>query len=203
MDGFFSANDSAGKIQIHPVLLETMAIRVFEQILYQAYVTATGDFYNCMPLIHSSGVIRNGKGFLFVGASEAGKSTVAGFSSAFQVINDEITIADVSGKYSHPAVHAGLTVTTGRKRQAVLPLPGSFILNKDKKHAVKSAAGGTAIKLIASQIIPPAGLNHYMQNSDYLRQVDIALELSRKIPLYNLRFAKNAGFWDEIENVTG
>jgi hypothetical protein len=200
MEGSYSSGLGIGRIRIHPVMVETMAIRVFEQILYQAYVTAAASSYSLMPLIHSSGVIREGKGYLFLGASEAGKSTVAGLSRSFQIINDEITIADISGNV--PMLRSTPYNGTFRDKQAgSAPLAGIFILNKDTKHAVRPAQGGSAVKLIASQIIPPVGLDQFMNSRDYLIQVDIALELSRRIPLYNLHFAKDAGFWDEIEKI--
>ena len=48
----FSRNKDPYTIKLHPVLLETDAIRVFEQVLYQAYVKAAGSDYENVPLIH-------------------------------------------------------------------------------------------------------------------------------------------------------
>ncbi len=77
-------------------------MRILEQIFYQAFWSARRAAGLDAFLIHSSAVIVDGRGFLFVGPSEAGKSTVARLSAAHHVLGDEMNLVRSSG--------AGLTL---------------------------------------------------------------------------------------------
>lgn len=72
----------------------------------KGWVNGVGDFYSFDSflrivysllavkwngfLVHSVGVIKNGKGYIFAGPSESGKTTIARLSSNYNVISDEI-----------------------------------------------------------------------------------------------------------------
>ncbi len=201
MSGKYTPERKTAELLIHPVLVETSASRVFEQIIYQAYVTACGESYGSMPLVHSSGVIKDSRGYLFVGASEAGKSTAAALSSDYKIINDEICIADLSN--SEPElVSTPFNGLYRIKESGSAPLAGIFILKKAAEHGIVPVSGATPIKLIASQLIPPVGVGDFMQSEDYLKQIDIASELCRRVPVYELSFRKDPGFWKVIERIS-
>ncbi len=201
MSGMYEAERKTAELLIHPLLVETSASRVFEQIIYQAYVTACDESYGLMPLVHSSGVIKDGRGYLFVGASEAGKSTAAALSSGYKIINDEICIADIS-KEVPKLVSTPFNGLYRIKQSGRAPLAGIFILKKADEHSVAPVSGAAAVKLIASQLIPPVGLGDIMQSEDYLKQIDIASELCSRVPVYELSFRKDPGFWKEIEQIS-
>ncbi|MBK7188683.1 MAG: hypothetical protein IPH86_08440 [bacterium] len=71
--------------------LSRRSLRIFEQ-LYQAYASARQRPDKTAWLVHPSAVIADGQGFLFVGPSEAGKSTVAKLSSQLHVLGDEMNL---------------------------------------------------------------------------------------------------------------
>ena len=200
MNGRFNKNKNHWKLNIHPVLIETEASRVFEQIIYQAYVSAAGESYKSLPLIHSCGVIKNNRGYLFLGASEAGKSTVATLSSRYHVINDEITIADISGS-SPMLVSTPFNGLFRNKKAGTAPLAGIFLLNKAPNHSIEQTQSSTSVKTIASQIIPPSGLENFINSDDYLSQIDISSGLCSAVPVYSMYFAKDDGFWDKIDKL--
>lgn len=172
--------------------------RVFEQILYQAYnsVSSRGNTI----LVHSSGVIKDGYAYLFVGPSEAGKSTVAALSSSYDVLNDEINIIDLNGDI--PVLEGtpfnGLFRT---KKPGRAHLKGIFILHKAPYHGAEKIAGGKAVKPLAGEIIPPIGLHEYLDNKTYIMMMDKALEIASKVPLYRLDFLPDRGFWDILEKL--
>ncbi|MFH1678953.1 MAG: hypothetical protein ABH914_04995 [Candidatus Omnitrophota bacterium] len=72
--------------------------RIFENFLrvfYSLLLLPNKGF-----LIHSLGLERDGKGYLFVGPSSSGKSTTAGNAADFKVMSDELMIArQVEGKF--------------------------------------------------------------------------------------------------------
>ncbi|MBN2508891.1 MAG: hypothetical protein JXB03_01400 [Spirochaetales bacterium] len=184
-------------LKVHPVMIETDVSRVFEQCLYQAYFSILGQKGAYAPLIHSSGVIKDGKGYLFLGPSEAGKSTVAALSSAYQVINDEITIADISGRL--PMLVSTLFNGLFRaKHPGSAPLAGIFVLHKSSRDRMELLSGSSAVRPVADQIIPPLGLDAQMTAHTYFSQLDIAAALQERVPVYKLEFTKSVQFWHTI-----
>jgi len=188
------------KIILHPVMIETDASRVFEQCLYQLYYTVLGEAYMQFPLIHSSGVIKDNKGFLFLGPSEAGKSTVAELSSKYRVINDEITIVDISGE--EPMLRS--TPFNGLfqdKSSGAAPLFGIFVLEKSNDDYIQLLGQSSAVRPVADQIIPPVSILEEMKSDVYFKQLDMVNEIHKQVPIYKLYFTKSDRFWNEIDKL--
>ncbi len=193
--GTYDPVTKKGELLVHYLIVKGEYTRVFEQILYQAYTSAAKD-YNA-ALIHSSGVIKDGFGYLFVGPSEAGKSTVAKLSQKYQVINDEINIVNLSTDV--PTLES--TPFNGlyrEKEKGKAPLKGIFILNQAPKHNVEKITGGKAIKPLTNEIIPPIGLEEELSPVTYIKMMDIARNIFLQIPIYRLDFLPDPGFWDLI-----
>ena len=79
--GRFDRDAGRGTIRMHRVLTEVPTIRVFEQLLYQAFYSLKPAGHEDAFLIHSCGIIRSGRGYLFAGPPESGKRPKS-FSSA-------------------------------------------------------------------------------------------------------------------------
>ena len=183
---------------VHYLIVKGEYARVFEQILYQAYTSVSQN--GNTSLIHSSGVIKDGWGYLFVGPSESGKSTVALLSQKFQVINDEINIVNLN---SDTPILEG-TPFNGlyrEKKAGKAPLKGIFILNQAPFHGVERIGGGKAIKPLAQEIIPPIGLDEELSSTTYLKMMDKAKNISETVPIYRLDFLPDDGFWDIISKL--
>jgi len=196
--GKFNPKKNQWTLKVHSLIVDGDYTRVFEQILYQAYTSAANSFNT--TLVHSSGVIKNGWAYLFVGPSEAGKSTVARLSQQYQVINDEINIVNLCTEI--PTLEG--TPFNGLYRDKTMgkaPLKGIFILNKASFHGVEKISGGKAIKPLTKEIIPPIGLEEELQSSTYIDMMDAARNISGCIPIYRLDFLPNSGFWDIISKL--
>jgi len=198
--GRYSHRRKHATLILHPVMIETDASRVFEQCFYQLYYTALGEAYKESPLIHSSGVIKDNKGYLFLGPSEAGKSTVAELSSNYTVINDEITIVDISGET--PMLRS--TPFNGLfrdKSSGSAPLFGIFVLEKSNNDSIQLLKQSSAVRPVADQIIPPVAILEEMKSDVYFKQLDIVNVINKKVPIYKLYFTKSNRFWNEMDKL--
>jgi hypothetical protein len=196
--GKFNSKRQEWTFKVHPLLVEGDYTRVFEQILYQSYTSAKKD--QKTALVHSSGVIKDGQGYLFVGPSEAGKSTVARLSSEYQVINDEINIVNWKG----PVTMLEGTPFNGLfrdKSQGKAPLKGVFLLNQAPFHGVEKVSGGKAIKILANEIIPPIGLNEELDSLTYGKMIDAAQDIFKCVTFYRMDFLPDRGFWDILSSL--
>ena len=198
--GRFGFGSSRITMLLHPVMVESDASRVFEQSLYQVYFSMLGNSALTAPLIHSSGVIRDGKGFLFLGPSEAGKSTVASLSSQYSVINDEITIADFTGAVPM-LVSTPFNGLFRTKAVGSAPLAGIFVLEKSPDDRIEPLSQSAAIRPVADQIIPLVPLGKPMTAEAYFTQLDVAAALHSRVPVYKLMFTKSPRFWGTISGI--
>ncbi|MBN1696491.1 MAG: hypothetical protein JW881_03155 [Spirochaetales bacterium] len=199
--GFFDAATGKGKINVHYALTSSLRTRLFEQLMYQAFYSAVKRTAGHNLLIHSCGVIRDDRGYLFVGKSESGKTTIAGLSKTYSVLNDEITMIDLDGKI--PVLHS--TPFNGyftSKVEGKAPLSSLFILRQSHKHAVTEIRKSTAVKTIFHEIVPITGLEDEITGETHERMLDDASEIAEKTPVYILEFRKDAGFWAEIDTMT-
>lgn len=196
--GKYNFKKDVWNFSVHNIIVEEDYTRVFEQILYQAYnsVSKHNDSY----LIHSCGIIKDNRGYLFVGPPESGKSTIAQLSRNLHVINDEINLVDL---------RKGNPILTGTpfnglyrdKRPGQAPLEGIFILNQAPFHGVDRISGGRAIKPLAKEIVPRIGLNELLTSATYIDMIDSATKLFEHVPLYRLDFLPDPGFWEKIDDV--
>jgi hypothetical protein len=188
-----------GEIQAKQVLTTGRLPRILEQIFYQAFHSARGAAGVDAWLVHSSAVIVDGRGYLFVGPSEAGKSTVARLSADHHVLGDEMNVLlptddgiDVAG-----------TVFNGTFRDKApgrAPLAGIFLLQQAPHHRVSDARDAADISAFAGEIVPPVGLDELPDRGTLPAMVDAAAMAAGKSALKRLEFLPDAGFWKVILN---
>ena len=49
-------------------------------------------------IVHSAGIKRNGRGYIFFGGPGSGKSTIASFSKKFTVLHDDMNLVSLDEK---------------------------------------------------------------------------------------------------------
>ena len=188
-----------GNLWINICLFKNPVIRVLEQVLYQAFYNAVKLNNADSFLIHSSGVIYKNKGYLFVGPSESGKSTIADLSSDYHILNDEICHIG----YRDSQVIISSTPFNGlyRKKYAgSAVLESIFILEQAKHHKIRDVKRSVAVKLLAKEIVPPVGLNELIDQKTFVSMIDMADRLYRSVPIKKLEFLPDNQFWHEIDN---
>lgn len=139
-------------------------------------------------MLHSAGLVSNGKAYLFLGKSGAGKSTLSKLAAAagIEVISDEINLLrlekGVFRAYGSP--FWGEMRSDGR--QANWPLGGVFLLKKAKANRVSPVTGGEALKLLLRCLV-----NFDKTSGTAERVLKNASRLLAKAKFSRLEFSKN------------
>ena len=192
--GHFDPATGKGAVQVKRVLTSGILTKVFEQLLYQAWPSARRRLGYEACLVHSSGVIRGGRGFLFVGPSTAGKTTIAGLSKGGTVVNDEMNLVEF-----HPdgarLVGTPFNGHYRSKRPGSAPLAAILLLGHGPAHKLVPVGLGEAAGEVAGQVAPPVGLEDMPDNATRLAMLDMGSRLLEWVPVKRLVFTPDAGFW--------
>jgi len=192
--GRFEPQSGRGTLQVKTILTNGQLTRVFEQILYQAFESARRRAGYDAMLVHSAGIICEDRGYLFVGPSEAGKSTVAHVSAERHVLNDEMNLVELGPDGAH-LVGTPFNGYFRAKRPGRAPLAGVLLLAKGPGHALEPVGAGEAAAAVATQIAPPVGLDELASSGTTPLMLDLASRLVLGSPVRRLVFTPDAGFW--------
>jgi len=144
-------------------------------------------------LIHAATVVRNGKAFVFVGRSGAGKSTVASLSPQGSVLTDEISLLKrVDGEWqAFGTPFWGEFRAEGSNTSA--PLSGIFRLAQSTENRIETLRPAQLLKSLL-----PCVLFFSSEPRDHHRLLQILAAASEEISGYNLQFQKNRSFWEVL-----
>ncbi|MCB1182675.1 hypothetical protein KDM41_04520 [bacterium] len=200
--GRFDAATGRGQLRVKQVLAHGNLVRIFEQLLYQAFRDARRLAGWDGFLLHSSAVIAHGKGFVFVGPSGAGKSTVARLSAGHHVLGDEMNLLRRRPD-GWQVVGTPFNGLFRAKRPGEAPLAAVFLLRQAPRHALAEAPPLAAATTIAAEIAPPVGLAEAPDAGTLPAMLDMAAELVGQTSLKFLDFLPDEGFWRRIGEVYG
>jgi hypothetical protein len=189
------------ELRVPCTLLCGHAIRIFEHLIHQAFHMAARTRGEDCCLIHSAGIVRNGAGYLFVGASGSGKSTIARLSKGEQVLNDEICMVSLAD--TSPCLHG--TPFNGffkGKIEGQAPLKALFLLSQRESHRLMPVTMSEAVAAVFQQIVPPVGLDESVGKAAFEHMLDAAGRLLCSVPAYRLEFRQDAEFWRLIDGIT-
>jgi len=174
-----------------------LSTRVFEQLLYQAFYTCCRIRDDDSILIHCSGVINRGSGYIFTGPSGAGKSTIASLSDGYHILNDEICLLEFknSGVKLHSTPFNGYYKN---KKSGMAHLKYIFLIAHGKEHRIVDLSKGDVVKLLSKEIVPPVTLDGELNTGTFINMLDITENLYNSVPIYRLEFLPDNGFWSEI-----
>jgi len=196
--GRFDPGCRSGEVWVDCILTKGQVTRVFEQILYQAFYSARAARRYDAFLIHSSAVVRGGAGFLFVGPSGTGKTTVAHLSRADLVLNDEVTL--VSFEEGAVVVHGTPFNGYFREKSAGrAPLRAVLLLAHGPSHRLGEATRVDAVAALTREIVPPMGLEDAWTPAVRAAMLDLADRLSGSVPVRRLEFRPDPDFWQELD----
>ncbi|MEZ4388875.1 MAG: hypothetical protein R3D98_15125 [Candidatus Krumholzibacteriia bacterium] len=197
VSGTYDPATGRGDLHVLDILSRGRMTRIFEQILYQAFHAACRRTGWDAALVHSSAVVRDGRGFLFVGPSDAGKSTIADLSGDALVLNDEMNLVEFrpggpwllaspfNGHYRH-------------KRPGEAPLAAILLPHKGPRHRLEPVGPGEAAAHVAAQVAPPVPLDELADASTLTAMLDTATRLVQAVPVRRMVFLPDAGFWPEV-----
>ncbi len=147
-------------------------------------------------LVHSAGVSRFQQGYLFIGPSGAGKTTLARLSEGYgDTLSDELSLIrrTEEGWRVFGTPFWGELQKNGRN-QAV-PLKTAFILTKDTRVYTEKLSPGIALSRLLSCVL------FFCKDEDSVTQVvDIASRLVQEVPFLRLHFRKDDTFWRVIHD---
>lgn len=146
-------------------------------------------------VVHAAGLVREGKGYLFVGKSGSGKSTVARCSSPpCTVLSDDLTLACLSGA-SGTVVgtpffgeHGNAGVNTS------VPLKAIFFLQQAPQNQLRPLSRQLAVEKLLRSV-----LFFGQEKTSVQRVLDLATLFCVRIPCYELQFLPDASFWSCID----
>ena len=183
-----------------------MEMNHLNRLLSLAYYSACKMKYDGNPpamLVHACGILRRGKVWLFVGPSEAGKTTIARLCGKHdgEVINDEMLLV------SRPTLRGnGISVQSapflGRfpsRRRITAPLRGILLLKKGSQTQVQSIEKTEAYLRFMRQVITPAYIGQKDRRAVYSLIADFSNEVTSVVPMYGLEFNLDSqSLWQTI-----
>lgn len=197
--GHFDPVSGQGELHVKTILTNGLMTRVFEQILYQAFHSAVLRTGYDACLIHSAGVVRDGLGYLFVGPSDAGKSTIASLSLDATVLNDEMNLVEF-GSDSPRIVTSPFNGHFTDKSPGEAPLTAIILPDKGLEHRIEPVGSGFAAAAIATQVAPPVPLETGATAGTNTAMLDVASRLVGLVPVKRLVFLPDAGFWPVVSH---
>ncbi len=147
-------------------------------------------------MMHASGVVDNGRGYLFVGRSTHGKSTMAKiWNKKAVILNDDRIIVRYQDKrfwiYGTPW-HGEYNVVSAQKA----PLDKIFVISHGEKNNAGRITGANAVSMLLTRCFPPFWDKKGM---DYT--VEFYSKMVEAIPSYSLEFKPDEDIVDFVRCV--
>ncbi len=152
-------------------------------------------------LIHATGLESGGRGYLFMGESGAGKSTIARMLTEgrnnVKILNDDLVALELRGEkvYLHSTPWTSVPGSTVNPGEA--PLALAFILRKGKPLHFEPVATNFKVDSFLSHM-------PWMGKSQEMAQwyLEVSSKISRRVPIYFMRFSLEDQPWKGIEKLT-
>ena len=190
MEGFFDAGQNYGEL----IIYDERSLSQVEYYLRSVYSLAA--FNRGQVLLHAAGIVRKNQGYLFVGHSGSGKSTIVQLSPNDIVLNDDLVLLE---RHHHQwLAHATPCSNSGldRIKNTHAEVKAIFCLRKSDRISIEILQPGLALAEIISNI-PLVSADP--DRSERLLQ--LGFKLCSDIQVFNLFFRKDASFWSLIDKM--
>lgn len=143
-------------------------------------------------LLHAATIEHQGRAYVFMGRSGAGKSTIASLSPAGSVFTDEISLVRKFGTWeAFGTPFWGEFRADGQNRSA--PLAGIFALVQAPQNRKQDLSARQALAELLGNTLFFAPDREARE-----RLLEIYSDLIRTIPVFRLEFRKDSSFWKEL-----
>ncbi len=170
-----------------------ISIDYFLRVLYAILVFDSGGV-----LIHAAGMVRGGGGYLFLGPSGTGKTTVSSLSNRAVILNDDLVVLrEGSGNWqlwSTPFSGAGQV----KPNAGWAPLRRIVRLMQSSSHRLEALAPPLALAELV--VCCPVVTVDQLRGKALLERLR---RLLGKYGLQTLHFAKDSGFWAILDASAG
>lgn len=171
------------------------------RLLWMYFAQVLGQAGGCF--LHGAAVGRKGSGYLFLGDSGAGKSTVAGLLTEGVILSDEGPILRANGKGHRLFPSPFHQLGDGFPLEflpASVPLRGLFFLAKGEETYVEEISGKEAFSLIISRHIH---FFPYLSGEARLLLFDLLFEITHTVPVRYLHFSIHGDIWSVLKDASG
>ena len=159
------------------------------RIVHTLVLAGEGGF-----LMHAASAIRNGKAFLFAGASGAGKTTIARCApSDAHLLSDEISYvrSDHGSYYAYGTPFAGELARAGENLHA--PLAAIYLLAQGPENRIDDVRPTDAARALLANIL------FFAEDRELVQAVfRSALDCAERVPVRRLTFVPDASVWELI-----
>ena len=159
------------------------------RILHTLLLAREGGF-----LVHAASAVRNGRAFLFAGASGAGKTTISRLAPPdVTLLTDEISYVrrQEDGYFAFGTPFTGELALPGENLRA--PVAALYLLARGRENKIEPVASAHAARGLLESILFFAGdpelVNLVFQS---------ACEFAGRVPVYRLAFVPDSRVWDMI-----
>lgn len=145
-------------------------------------------------ILHSSGVVREGRAYVFFGHSGAGKSTVAGLSEGCQILSDDLVLLSRDGeRWMASTTPFWGTFPQQAKDKGTYPLEGLYRLVQAGVAEIRPLSTGLAVGMLVACC--PFVTNAAVRRE---RLMPLVEDCCRKVGARILKFRKDPSFWEVI-----
>jgi hypothetical protein len=192
--GWFEIDGREGEISICDSDVEPpeRSVENFLRVAFAWKASKRGGF-----LFHSAGLVRHGKAFLFFGPSGSGKTTVTRLSANDLLLNDDcIHITRRDGEFRANGVPFKGRDDCGAENAGEFPIGGIFRLVQSRRVCYEPLSTAHGAAEIVSSIPFVSERREGLE-----RNLAVAEELVRSVPVGRLQFRLAPDFWNVIEEM--
>jgi hypothetical protein len=161
------------------------ALRIFHTVV----LAKRGGF-----LLHAASAIRDGKAFLFAGASGAGKTTIARLAPAdVTLLTDEVSYVttNANGYAAYGTPFAGELAKSGENVSA--PITALYLLAHGPANRIESVRPAESVRAVLANIL------FFAEDEELIYSIfRSACQLVERIPVYRLTFVPDFRVWESI-----
>jgi len=159
------------------------------RIVHTLVLAREGSF-----LVHAASAVRNGRAFLFAGASGAGKTTISSLAPKDAVLlTDEISYVrrHEGGYFAFGTPFAGELAKSGENMSA--PIAALYLLAKGPENRIEPVGPVDSSRALLESIL------FFAQDPELVQSVfQAACEFVCRVPIYRLTFVPDARVWEMI-----
>ena len=154
-------------------------------------------------IMHGAGIGGNEGGYLFLGESGAGKTTVAGFADKREILSDDAPIVgyETDRFYMHPSPFGQISLFTMKDsahHEKRVELNKLFFLKQNEVQSIVLRERRYAFAEILKKHVH--GIE-FMGKDSRLTAFNFFHDMCECIPMYDLNFQKNNEFWTGISKL--
>ena len=187
---FHSQNDFT-RLQAHLKLNCSDPIPVIDEYIRRLFSLLA--FRSGGMMLHSAGIVRKEKAYLFLGPSGSGKTTVSRLSQGATVLNDDLVILMPKKNVWHVYATPFSNPTQVPPNLGNAPLAGMYRLIQDKQVFLEEMKSSRALAEIFSRVL--FAHDDHQQSELLLSRCQTLLEL---FPVQGLHFLPDDSFWKLI-----